>query len=436
MRSRVFAATVALASMLPALGNTDGDVWTFQDCVEYARQHNLPLQQARLNEQSSAYAVEGAQAQWLPSVELNTSHAFTNSNWGSPDHNKFSGNAGINANWAIYSGGTRINNIKLAKKQREIDVLNVTDAERTLETELLAIYLNLLFAKEAIAIYEETVNLSDAQTSRAKELMDAGRISRVDYAQLRAQLEQDRYNLVSARSKYTSQRMELKKLLQLGIYDSITPATMDWTREELMAPLPPLAESYAMAVDRDPVLQSLVLKKEKADLTVAVAKSGHGPQLWLDAGIGTAYNTPVGANMGLDLRNGLNEHIGVSLTLPLLDRKKAKVAVAQAEIAKLDIDLETDNRLLELSQTVEGWYVDVSTSQSNYVAALERAEVAALSNSLVNERFVLGLVNPVEMLTAHNGLLTARHSVLQAKYMVVLGRKMIEFYRTSTVSLP
>ncbi len=38
-------------------------------------------------------------------------------------------------------------------------------------------------------------------------------------------------------------------------------------------------------------------------------------------------------------------------------------------------------------------------------------------------------------MSAHNDLIEARHSLLQAKYMAILGQKMIEFYRTSTITL-
>lgn len=60
---------------------------------------------------------------------------------------------------------------------------------------------------------------------------------------------------------------------------------------------------------------------------------------------------------------------------------------------------------------------------------------AELTHELTSEQFNLGLVNPIELMSAHNDLIEARHSLLQAKYMAILGQKMIEFYRTSTITL-
>ena len=101
----------------------------------------------------------------------------------------------------------------------------------------------------------------------------------------------------------------------------------------------------------------------------------------------------------------------------------------------LDAQLDIDQRHTELAQSVENWYIDTRSAQSRYTAAGEQLKSAELTNELTNEQFSLGLVNPVELMTAHNDLVEARHTLLQTKYMALLGRKMIEFYRTATVTL-
>lgn len=433
LRIYLFLTGMAVFALEAFSQSVDG-VWSYQDCVDYARQHNISLRQSMLNQERAGYELEAAEAQWQPTLDFATSHAYSNSPWGST-RNSFGGNFGLNAGWNVYNGGIRSNTIKLNKKQREIEELATSELFRTIETDLLSVYLNLLYARESIAIYEETVELSQAQADRARQLMEAGTLSRVDYAQLQAQLEQDNYSLVNARSQYATRRMELKKLLQLGLTDSITPADMDWGEAEILAELPPLRESYLMAIDTDLQLRSLGLQKDAADLNIAIAKAGRLPKISLNAGIGTSYALPTD-NLGLQFRDALSEQIGVSLSIPIFDQKKTKVAVAEAKVAKMGVELDTDQRLLDLSQAVETWYVNVRESQSRYLAAVEQEKSAALSNELINERFTLGLVNPVELLTAHNNLLEARHSVLQAKYMAVLGQKMIGYYRTATVSLP
>ncbi len=265
--------------------------------------------------------------------------------------------------------------------------------------------------------------------------MEAGRISRVDYAQLQAQYEQDRYNLVNAKGTYDARRMELKKLLELGIDTDIELQDVEWTAEQVMASMPDMAESYRLATVTDIKLKSLELEIDGSDLDIAIAKASGRPRLSLNAGIGTGYAAP-GLSFGTSMKQNLNESIGLTLSVPIFNNKQTKSAVARANVQKMNARLDIDQRQTELAQTVENWYIDTRSSQSRYEAAVEQLSSARLTNELTNEQFSLGLVNPVELMTAHNNLVEASHSLLQAKYMAMLGQKMIEFYRTSTITLP
>lgn len=102
---------------------------------------------------------------------------------------------------------------------------------------------------------------------------------------------------------------------------------------------------------------------------------------------------------------------------------------------QLDAQLDIDQRQTELAQLVENWYIDTRSAQSRFTAATQQLESAQLTNELTNEQFNLGLVNPVDLMKAHNDLVEARHTLLQTKFMAMLGRKMIEFYRTSSITL-
>lgn len=194
MRKTVFSALTIAA----ALAATAQQTWSYADCVEYARSHSITLQKARLSEQTSEYNLEEAKAQWEPTLDFATSHGYTNAPWGNGNKNAYSSSYGLNAGWTVWNGGQRENTIKQNRIRTEIDRLNTGDIFRTLETDLLQVYVNILYAKESIGIYEEAVKLSEAQADRARQLMEAGKISRVDYAQLNSQYEQDKYALVNA----------------------------------------------------------------------------------------------------------------------------------------------------------------------------------------------------------------------------------------------
>lgn len=407
---------------------------TYAECVDYARSHNISLQKLRLGEQTSEYDLEEAKAQWHPSLDFNTSHGFTNIPLSDGQRNSYQGQAGFNAVWTIWNGGEREKNIERNKLNSDKSRLDTEEALRTLETDLLQVYLNILYAREAISIYEEAEKLSGAQADRMRQLMEGGRASKVDYAQVKAQHQQDKYNLVNAVGTYDSRIMELKKLLEMGIDSEVSLADIDITSEQILSALPPIDESYRLAVLTDLKLKGLKLEEDGTELDISIAKAGGRPKISINAGISTGYYAPGGA-FGNQMKQAFNENVGLTVTIPLLDNKKTKSAVARARVQKLNAELDADLRHTELAQAVESWYIDTRAAQSRFRAAELQLESAIASNELTNEQFTLGLVNTVELMTAHSALVEARQALLQSKYMALLGQKMIEYYRTSTVSI-
>ncbi len=429
MKNLIISGIIA-ASFLTAGAET----WSYTRCVDYARAHNISLQKAKLAESTATIDLDEARAQWQPSLDFATTQGFTNTPWGEGAKNVYSGTYGLNASWTVWNGGQRENAIRRSRVAERISAINTLETLRSIETDLLQVYLNILYARESVNICEQALALSTEQASRGKALMEAGRASRVDYARLCAQQEQDRYALVNARGTYNTRRMELKKLLELGIDTDITPDSMDWTAEEVLATLPPIDESYHLACETDLKLRTLQLQQESADLDVAIAKSTGRPSIGVTAGVGTAYGAPGGA-FGESLKRNLSESIGLTLSVPIFDRSKTRAAVARARVQQMEARLDTDLRSTELAQLVETWYIDTESSQSRFEAAVSQLESATLSANLTGEQFALGLVNTVELITAHNELTEAKHSLLQAKYMAILGKTMINYYRTATIVL-
>lgn len=409
--------------------------WSYHDCVEYARQHNINLQKSRVTEQSGAVNLDEAKAQWQPTLDFGMSHGVANYPWRDGTKSSYTSNYAFSAGWTIYNGGERENNIKRKQLQTEIDRLNTGALMRSLETDLLQVYLNILYAKESIAICREAATLSGAQADRARQLMEGGKLSRVDYAQLQSQYEQDRYALVNAQGTYDTRKMELKKLLELGIDTDIELQDVDWSDEQILGMLPDMASTYELALRNDLQLQSLGLEKDGAGIDIDIAKAGKRPKISLNAGVMTGYNAP-GGSFGNSVKQAFGENVGLSLTVPIFNNKQTKSAVARARLQQFDAQLSIDQRNNELSQQVENWFIDTRSSQARFMAAGEQLRAARLTSELTDEKFDLGLVNTVELMQAHNDLLEAQFGLLQAKYMAMLGHKMIEYYREAKITLP
>lgn len=205
--------------------------------------------------------------------------------------------------------------------------------------------------------------------------------------------------------------------------------------DPLPDPLPDLNESYRLALDTDATLKATRMRGEMAGIDVDVARASGRPSVNLQAGVGSGYYTAQSGAWGEQMKRGLNEQIGVTLAVPIFNQKKTRTAVAQAKVTELDTQFDVASREDEIGQALEGWYIDMESARSRFEAGRSQLEAASLSSQLLNRKFEVGYVEITELLQAHSQLSTARHELLQAKYMAVLARKMVEYMRTSTVTL-
>lgn len=425
---------------LPLLGLTANaedatKLWSYNDCVNYARANNISLRKSMLTEESAAISLEKARGQWEPSLEFGTNQGYSNAPWSNGSSNAYTSSYNLNASWTVWDGGKRESDIRRGETDVERSRYATDNVMRNIHTELLSTYINILYCKETIAVNTDLAQVSRAQADRAKQMMESGKISLVDYQQLETQAEQDSYNVVSATAQLNSARLQLKNLLELGIDSDIDIMPYEFSEQEVLAELPPIEESYTMALDTDALMRYDELSISMADEDIKAARASRYPQISLGAGVGTGYYSNSSGGWGSQMKQGLNENIGVNISVPILDKKATKTAVAQAKVNKLSSELDLQARRIEVSQALEGWYIDMSSSRMRYTVGLQSLKSAQLSDELANEKFKVGYVEPTELLQSHAALVQAQRELIQAKYMSVLARKMVEFLRTGSVAL-
>lgn len=425
--------------------------WSYNECIEYAKANNIDLRQSLLNRELGGYDLEAAKGQWLPTFNFSTSHRL--SNYPSPSggnftydegngtlnsvsKNTYNGSYGITGAWTIFNGNQRRNNIKRSELQNDIYDMTVAQTSNSIETQVLNYYLQILYAREAIDIAKQTLEVSEAQMERGEQLMQAGRMSRVDYVQLESQYQSDKYNVVTAESTYETRKMQLKQLLELGIDYDMQIDSIVFDDEMILQPLPDKTDIYNTAIAWLPEIQQSALQQEMSELDIKIAKSGYMPTISLSGSLGTGSNSSSDYSFGSQMKHNFNEQIGVTLSVPIFDGKQTKTEVAKAQVSRLNTIFDYRSLLNDVAQTIETAYLDARNSQAQYVSGKESVKSAELTDELTNEQFELGLVNTIDLLSSHNSLLTARLQLLQAKYMALLNLKMLDYYQHKGITLP
>ena len=414
------------------------ETWTYDDCVKWAILNNVDIRSSMLAVLEADQNIGMAKDAYLPYIGFSTNQSF--SNYPSPqqgqNHNSYNSSYNINASWIIWEGNARKYRVESNKLLKLQQMLYGDDVVKNLQIGILQAYLNILFSAEAVDIAKKSLEVSTAQAQRAKRLMEMGRTSRVDYAQMESQRAQDEYNLVQAQSSYATSKVTMKNLLNLGLDYDLQIQEVEFSDNLINDPLPSKTKVFEIAMGWLPQFKSNELNKSIYDYNIKIAKSTYFPSLSLNGGLGSGYNSGSSSSWGTQMKNFFNENIGLSLSVPIFDGNATKRAVNMAKLQALEYDITLTKLKNELSQTIENLFIESNNSRAKYNSGISQLEATTLTAELVDRQFELGLVNPLELLTAHNNLLNARLELLQSKYMAILSSKTIEYYATTQISIP
>jgi len=411
-------------------------VWTLRDCISYALENNIQVKKSKVASLSGQEDTELAKAQMFPSLSASVTQGFVTYPSNRVTNNtSYSGNYTANASLKLFDGNKRVNAIKQQKIQNEIDELSVQQNENLIEISLVKTYMQVLYAMESVSINKNTVEVSQAQRDRAQELYKAGSISSVDLSQLESQLSSDKYKLIVSQTNLDNYKLQLKQLLELNINDDIKIAYPNLSDNEVLVPLPKKQDIYDTSLSVMPEITSSKLNVNVANIEVQKAHAGYLPSISLNAGIGTGHLSGTDYALGSQLWDKFNQSIGLTVSIPIFSNRENKTALNKAKYAVTTSQLEQQDAEKTLLKTVEGIYLDATSSQTQYTSAKENLAYVKQSYDLTQEQFFLGMKNTVELLTQKNNYLTAQQEVLQAKYVSIMSIQLLNIYQKKAIEV-
>lgn len=444
-RALYFVLFLAVANMLSA---QEVKTWSLDDCINYALDKNIQLQQNKISLEESAIDVKTAKAALFPSLSFSTNQNVVNRPYqesssmisgseviSSNNKTTYNGNYGLNAQWTVWNGNKRSNNIKQQKLNQQIAGLTVNQTENSLQEQITQLYIQILYADESVKINESTLEVSKAQRDRGKELLTAGSLSKADLAQLESQVSSDQYQLVTAQASLQNYKLQLKQLLELDGEQDMALELPSLSDEKVSNPLPDKTDIYYAALSLRPEIKSSKLSIQNADLNIAIAKSGYYPTISLNASSSTNNNSSSSFAFGNQLKSGWNNTVGFSLSVPIFSNRETKSAVEKARLQRNDSELALINEQKALYKTIESLWLDANSARQQFEAADSKQTSSQTSFDMVSEQFNLGMKNIVELLTEKNNLLSAKQERIQAKYIAIMNRTLLQFYAGEKITL-
>ncbi len=467
-----FWLTIIFLFSFECFSLAQNDVWTLQNAIQYAREHNLSIQQNDLNKRLAELTLLQSKLSQIPNVNAYTgygrsfgrsidptSNSFANSSY---DYLTISGSADVLLfGWFQKRNTIAKNSFSLQAAKADLEQLQ-NDVSLNVATG----FLRALLAKEQIKISQKQVDLSKAQLYQTVEFVKAGRLPELNAAQLESQLANDSTNLINSLSVYNSSMLDIKALLNL---DFATPFNIQEPQVNLqdqinLASLNPEI-IYSETSKHFAAVRSSELRIEAARKGLSAAKGNMLPSLSVTAQFGsnyaTSYSQVTGYKLGnpvateafvkvdsteylvyqpsytaltkkIPFNNQISNNFRQTLTFgvnfPLFNGWQANNFRKQSELNLQISELNRDQTALKLKQDVYKAYNEATNAFQKYQSAQRAVDAARRAYDFAQKRYELGLTNTVEYLTTQNNQFISESNLLSAKYDLIFKLKVIDYY--------
>ena len=413
--------------------------WDLQTCLDYAKKNNIQLNSLRLTARTAQQNYLLSRAQREPNLQAGAGLTYTHSKNANPvvggfqTQSSFSNSLNLGSGMTLYNGGYISNDIKQKNLEIESANLNILQTENNITLSITQAYLSILLAKENVVYVQDLVNTSMAQVEQGRKQYEAGSIARNAYIELQAQMATDKYNFVTAQSAVRSNKITLKQLLQLSITDSFDIVTPDTVLSK--EAVPALDQVVATALRDRPEIKNGQLGIEISRYDLLKARAAYLPILTASANLSSGYSNNQHDDYFKQLDNNFFQQAGLSLSIPIFNRRVAKTGVENAKIEIEQSQLNLKNVQTSLALTIEQAYINVVNAQGQYDAAVEGLRANQESYRIAGEQLKVGAANIVDYLQQKTQYTQAFQVYIQAKYNAALSIRIYDFYMGIAVKL-
>lgn len=424
-------------------GKAQSKAWTLEECINYALGKNVQVKKADLSTDRNQLSSDQSQANRLPSMNASVRENFNWYKGFDSTTGSYGSSSGANStNYSLNSSVSLFNGLKLTNKirQAELDLQSSRfyseSVKESVGLNILNAYLQVLYAYESVSNAEKQIVSTTEQLDLAKERMDLGVISMSDYLQIKSELATEKSTLASAQSQLSMGKVTLMQLMELPVDPNFAVSSPNLDSLLIESAQPDAQEIYNLALGIKPQIKNAELNKESAQLDVKIAQADALPSLSMDAGLSTGYSS-LTKNSGYtsQLQDKVNPSVGLSLSIPIFQKKQVKTNVALANISVSDAELDEINTKNELRKNIEQACADVVSAKSQYIASQEQNQSTQESYDVTTEKYKQGLLNSVDFLVQKTNLITSESKLLQSKFNVVFSYKVLDFYKGIPLAL-
>jgi outer membrane protein len=406
--------------------------WTLERCIEYALTQNIQVRKSILSNDRLLYYADQAKAQRFPSVNASVNQNF---NWSKSTSTGESGLTGSNgSNYSVNSGVTIYNGSRISNsiKQAELDIeggkYSLETTKESISLNILNAFLQVLYAEEQVKNTAKQIESTNEQLNLANERLMLKIISQADFAQVRSQLASEKLTMANAESQLAIAKVNLMQLMELPVTDDfiiVHPNLGESLNENRVTNVKTV---YETSLSIKPQIKNATINRDIAAIDEKIARAGYYPVLSASGGISSSFSSQAEDPYFDQINNGIRPSAGLSLSIPIYQKKQVKTNIAVAKIGYENAILTETDTKNQLRKNIEQACLDVTSAQIEYEASLEKYQATHEASSLSDEKFKQGIINSVDYLVSKTNLLVSESQLLQSKYNLIFSYKLLDFY--------
>ena len=426
--------TVAVAS--PAQ-----EVWTLEDCIEYAMENNIQLKRQELLSESARNNYNQSRVGILPSLvgfanhDFNSGRALNYDTYQWENREFQQGNLGLEARVNIFSGFQNQNTIQQNRFMLMSRLEELEHARNNISLNITVAYLQILLDMELLEIAENQFRVSGLEVESAKVNFTVGNISRGRLLEIESQNAANEYQVTLARSNLSQSYLNLMQILQLDPDDDfriVRPETFGIS-EALI--LNQVSAIYDQAETIMPQVRGAEYSMKSREKELAVIRGQQSPRLALRGLFYTRYSELASDPMNggdypysTQIKDNQYGQLGLSLTIPIFDGWNTRNRISNARISVMDARYRLEETRQDLFTEIHRMHNNATTAFDRYKSAEKAVVHAREASGHAQEQFGLGLINFVDYQHAQSSFFMAQSNSAQAKYEYFLRSMILDFY--------
>ncbi len=419
-------------------------VWTLEDCLQYAKEHNYDILKQKFQNQINLEDKTIAKGNYFPDLSFTATQGFNlgnsfNVSTGVGQLESSFNSFSLSSNVTFFNGFKNKYNLQKTKLALEKGQVDFEKLFFDLSVEIINKYLQVLFNKEIYKLTQEQLQISEAEVNRLRQLVKNGLKPKKELLEIEATYATNYKEKIIAKNNINNSLIELTTLLDVNKMEGFDVSQVETNQlQQNNAIFSP--QQIDTIAENTPHIQSLLLDYRIKEQDVKIEKTNFYPQVSLSYSYNTNYYHIIGQEdrvfnqetgifedngFLIQIQNNLTHYIGLIVTVPIFNKFSVQSNLDKAKIQSQIISLELDNQKKEIKNQIEIATNDAISAKATLEAA-HKAYDSQKEAFLINQKkFREGIITSDVFLESKLNYTQTQTELIKAKYDYIFKTKIL-----------